>query len=90
MFARWSLVYPLVSPTGEPLRQVSERCWAVDKAGGTVVVESKVPLQRIKTARERGFNPVPGLEAIPLRMEEGGGGGGVVFAALRWPLSFTG
>jgi len=60
------LVIPIVSPTGEKVRQISDTRIEIDKPGATVVVQSNVPLTIMKTEKERLFNMVPGAEAVPI------------------------
>jgi hypothetical protein len=60
------LVVPILSPTGEAVRQVSETRIEIVKPGGTVVVECNVPLSIKETEKGRVFNMVPGAEAVPI------------------------
>lgn len=61
-----ALVLPVLSPSGEKVRQVSEHRIEITKPGGTVVVEASVPLSIRKTTKGRVFNMVPGAEAVPI------------------------
>lgn len=61
-----TLVLPVISQTGEEVRQVSETRIEIDKPGGTVVIEATVPLLIKKTEKGRAFNQVPGCEAVPI------------------------
>jgi hypothetical protein len=61
-----SLVVPILSPTGEAVRQVSETRIEIDKPEGTVVVQCNIPLSIKKTEKGRVFNMVPGAEAVPV------------------------
>ena len=61
-----SLVLPIVSRSGEPVKQVSDTCIEITKPGGTVVVESTVPLKIKHNEKGRVFNMVPGMEALPI------------------------
>ena len=61
-----SLVLPIVSRSGEPVKQVSDKRIEIKRPGGTVVVESTVPLKIKGNANERIFNMVPGMEALPI------------------------
>ncbi|WP_250932073.1 hypothetical protein [Aporhodopirellula aestuarii] len=61
-----SLVLPIVSPSGEEVRQVSETRIEIVKPQGTVVVESDAPMSIKATEKGRVFNMVPGAEAIPI------------------------
>ncbi|MFK7911974.1 MAG: hypothetical protein AB8F34_15440 [Akkermansiaceae bacterium] len=61
-----SLILPVISPSGEKIRQVSSTRIEITKPKGTVVIESSVPLSIKKTKKGRAFNMVPGCEAIPI------------------------
>ncbi|MGB6221936.1 hypothetical protein [Haloferula sp.] len=61
-----SLVLPVISPSGEAVRQVSESRIEITKPGGTLVIEANVPLSIQKTKKGRSFNMVPGCEAVPI------------------------
>ncbi len=61
-----ALTFPVISPTGEKVRQVSARRIEIQKPAGLVVIEADVPLRIRATARERAFNLVPGFEAVPI------------------------
>ena len=61
-----SLVVPILSPSGEAVRQVSETRIEIDKPEGTVVVECNIPLSIKESERGRVFNMVPGAEAAPI------------------------
>ena len=58
------MVVPILSPTGEDVRQVSDNHLEIDKPGGTVVVKSNVPMSIGDTDKNRVFNMVPGAEAV--------------------------
>ncbi len=61
-----TLVVPIISPSGEVVRQVADRRIEIDKPGGTVVVECNVPLSIKSSEKGRIFNMVPGAEALPV------------------------
>ncbi|WP_411845025.1 hypothetical protein AAFN60_14150 [Roseibacillus persicicus] len=61
-----SLILPVLSPTGEAVKQVSETRIEISKPNGIVVIESTVPLTIQETKRGRVFNMVPGAEAVPI------------------------
>ncbi|EMI16941.1 hypothetical protein RMSM_06142 [Rhodopirellula maiorica SM1] len=61
-----ALVIPVVSPSGEPVRQVSDTRIEIEKPEGIVVVESNVPFAIKDTEKGRVFNMVPGMEAVPI------------------------
>ncbi len=61
-----ALVIPIISPSGERVRQVSDTRIEVDKPNGVVVIESTSSLVIEETPKGRVFNMVPGAEAIPI------------------------
>lgn len=61
-----ALVIPVISPSGEEVRQVSETRIEITKPDGTVTVEANVPLNIKETTKGRAFNQVPGCEAVPI------------------------
>lgn len=64
-----ALVIPIASPSGEVVRQVSDRRIEITKPEGTVVVESNVALKIKPSASGRIFNMVPGMEVVPIIAE---------------------
>ncbi len=64
-----SLVVPIMSPSGEKVRQVSDKRIEVTKSEGTVVVESTAPMKIKKSPKGRIFNMVPGMECVPIIIE---------------------
>lgn len=60
------LVLPIVSPTGEKVEQTTPNQITIQKPSGTVILECNAPLGIKKTARDRVFNMVPGVEAVPI------------------------
>ncbi|MEM9987285.1 MAG: hypothetical protein AAF804_19505, partial [Bacteroidota bacterium] len=63
------LILPIISPSGEPFRQDQPSRIQVHKPQGTVTIEANSPIGILPTAQERGFNMVPGLEALPLAIK---------------------
>lgn len=61
-----SLILPLISPSGEKVKQVSATRIEITKPNGIVAIESTVPLAIQGTKKGRVFNMVPGAEAIPI------------------------
>ncbi len=61
-----ALVVPIVSQTGETIKQTSQQRIEIKKPGGTVILESNVPLIIKPTKKDRVFNLVPGVEAVPI------------------------
>lgn len=60
------LVLPLISPTGETVKQTAPGRIEIHKPKGIVVIEANAPLHIQKTTRSRIFNLVPGFEAVPI------------------------
>ncbi len=60
------LVIPIISPTGEEVRRVSDTRIEIVKPDGTVVIQCNVPMSIKKTEKDRVFNMVPGAEAVPI------------------------
>jgi hypothetical protein len=69
-----ALTLPMISPSGEKVRQVSARRIEIQKPAGVVVIEADVPLRIRATARERAFNLVPGFQAVPIVVDFPAGG----------------
>jgi hypothetical protein len=63
---RNALVLPVLSPSGEAVRQVSENRIEITKPEGTAVIEATVPLTIGLSRKGRVFNMVPGAEAVPI------------------------
>ncbi|GAA4815027.1 hypothetical protein [Litoribaculum gwangyangense] len=63
-----AFVLPIVSPTGEKVMQVSEHEVSIEKPIGTVKITSSSVIKIKDTPKERLFNMVPGVEAVPLIM----------------------
>jgi hypothetical protein len=61
------VVLPIVSKSGEKVTQATENRIEIKKDSGMVVVESNVPISIKKTKKERVFNMVPGMEALPIQ-----------------------
>lgn len=61
-----TLVVPVISPSGEEVRQVSDRRIEITKPEGIVVVETSVPLVIKPSEKGRLFNMVPGMECVPV------------------------
>lgn len=60
------LVLPIISPSGEVVRQISDTRIEVAKPQGIVVIESNVLMSIKPSEKGRVFNMVPGLEAVPI------------------------
>ena len=69
--ARTRLALPLVSPTTDEVKRVDDQTLHLLKPGGTVVVVADGLLGIDDTERERVFNLVPGVQALPLYAEVG-------------------
>jgi len=63
-----AFVLPIVSPTGEKVVQVSEHEVSIEKPNGTVKITSSSVIKIKDAPKERLFNMVPGVEAVPLIM----------------------
>jgi hypothetical protein len=66
MYKESSLVLPVASVNSEKVVQSSPTKIEIYKPGGTVVLESNVPLWIKPTEKGRVFNLVPGVEAVPV------------------------
>jgi hypothetical protein len=64
-----ALVLPVMSPTGEKVTQVSPTHIEIEKLEGNVVLKSNVALTIKAMEKERVFNMVPGVEAVPIFAE---------------------
>lgn len=60
------LVVPLVSPRHEEVKQISERLITINKSDGLVSIKSNTNIKIKKTKKNRVFNMVPGVEAVPI------------------------
>jgi hypothetical protein len=65
-FSTARLVLPIISPTGEQITQMTPNRIEITKPEGVLVLEANVPLQIKKMEKERAFNMVPGVEAVPI------------------------
>ena len=63
------LVLPLRSPSPEKVERPRARQLTVDKPGGRVSVETDGKLAVKDTKRDRVFNMVPGIQALPIEIE---------------------
>jgi hypothetical protein len=61
-----ALVIPVISPSPEQVRQVSNTRIEFYKPEGMVIIESNVSLSIKDTKKDRVFNMVPGAEAVPV------------------------
>ncbi|WP_273445491.1 hypothetical protein [Neolewinella agarilytica] len=68
------LVLPVVSPNTDEVVRIDERTLHIIKPTGMVRLEANVPLQIDITKRERIFNLVPGVQALPIFAEVGENG----------------
>ena len=59
-------VLPIVSQTGEKVIQISENEITIEKPKGIVKISSNTVLKIKETPKERLFNMVPGVEAVPI------------------------
>ena len=63
------IVLPLISPSGEQITTTNNTIH-VQKEKATVILSSNQPIQQLPTTGGRIFNFVPGLEAIPLAINQ--------------------
>ncbi|MGB6153919.1 MAG: hypothetical protein WBG48_18185 [Pricia sp.] len=61
------LVLPVISESNERLTFVSENRIEIIKTKGKVVIECNAPLSIMDSKRDRVFNMVPGMQAVPIR-----------------------
>jgi len=61
-----SLVLPVVSPSGEIVKQVSANEITIRKPDGLVKISSSAPIKIKEMPKSRTFNMVPGVEAVPI------------------------
>jgi len=60
------LVLPIISPAADNVIFVTDDHVEIEKDSGKLILRSNVPLSKLPTKKERIFNMVPGMEAIPL------------------------
>jgi len=65
--ANAALMLPIVSRNDEKVTKVAPSRIEIQKAKGKVVVEANVPLSIMETKKNRVFNMVPGMEALPIQ-----------------------
>jgi hypothetical protein len=63
------LVVPVIASSHEMLTRTTEKQYRITKPGGTLVIESNLKLTVQPTKRNRVFNMVPGVQAIPFAIE---------------------
>lgn len=61
-----AFVLPIISPNDEIVDQPQPNILTVKKSGGLLKITSNVPIKVRATEKNRTFNMVPGVEAIPL------------------------
>jgi len=61
------VMLPIISKSGEKVTEATENRIEIQKDGGMVVVEANVPISIKKTKKDRVFNMVPGMEAVPIQ-----------------------
>ena len=59
-------VLPIISPTGEKVKQSNSYEITIQKLNGLVSIKASVPIKIKETTKERIFNMVPGAEAVPI------------------------
>ena len=63
-----TLVLPIISKSGEKVKQTSENRIEIEKPEATVIITSNAPIKIKEMKNERIFNQVPGVEVLPLLM----------------------
>ena len=61
-----AVILPVISPSGEQVNQPDAGEITIEKPGGKVRIKASVPLEIRDMPRDRTFNMVPGMEAIPI------------------------
>lgn len=64
-----SLVMPLISPNHERQKETGNRQLNIIKENGSLILSTNVPLEVMKTKKSRIFNMVPGMEALPIKID---------------------
>ena len=62
------MVLPIISKSGEKVKQTSENRIEIEKPEATVIITSNAPIKIKEMKNERIFNQVPGVEVLPLLM----------------------
>jgi len=65
------LVLPVLSPSTDQVERVSDRELRIVKPKGIVVLRANTALQIQATKRDRVFNMVPGVQALPIYLDVG-------------------
>ncbi|MCV9386635.1 hypothetical protein [Reichenbachiella ulvae] len=63
-----TFVLPIISASGEKVRQLNDRKISIKKENGEVIVSANLPIKVRATPQGRTFNMVPGAEALPLEV----------------------
>ncbi len=61
-----AFILPLISPSGEEVFQVAINEITIQKPEGLVKIKANVPLKIMDVEKDRTFNMVPGVEAVPI------------------------
>ncbi|GAB5552771.1 MAG: hypothetical protein Sapg2KO_23620 [Saprospiraceae bacterium] len=61
-----AFILPLISPSGEEVVQVAINEITIQKPEGLVKIKANVPLKIMDVEKDRTFNMVPGVEAVPI------------------------
>lgn len=61
-----AFILPVISPSGEEVYQATPNEITIQKPEGVVRIKASVPLQLKNMPRNRTFNMVPGVEAVPI------------------------
>jgi hypothetical protein len=64
-----SFTLPIISKNDEKVDQPEENLIIISKPGGRVKISANVPLSILETEKNRTFNMVPGVEALPIQAD---------------------
>ncbi|MEN2283399.1 hypothetical protein AAGF08_14735 [Algoriphagus sp. SE2] len=64
-----SFTLPIISKNNEPVEQPEENVILITKPEGRVRIAANVSLSIIETQKSRTFNMVPGVEALPIKVD---------------------
>lgn len=63
-----AFVLPIISPSSEVVSNISENEIIIQKPDGLVTIKANAPIRTKELERNRTFNMVPGVEALPLEI----------------------
>lgn len=77
------LVVPVIASVHEECTRLSDESYAIRKPGCRLIIEADAPLTVRETLRDRVFNMVPGVQAVPFVVVIPAGSGKTVTVSLR-------